>query len=126
MAFFMPRVIWFEIPIEKSERAIEFYKKVFGWKIERWQGGMEYYLVTTGEQKEPGIDGALMIKTQGMDKTVNTISVPSVDEYPKKIVASGGKVIVPKRAIQGMGWFAYAMDTEGNAFGIMQNDPNAK
>jgi predicted enzyme related to lactoylglutathione lyase len=27
--------------------------------------------------------------------------------------------------IPGMGWLAYCKDTEGNIFGMMQNDPNA-
>jgi hypothetical protein len=28
-------------------------------------------------------------------------------------------------AITGVGWLAYAKDTEGNIFGMMQNDPAA-
>jgi predicted enzyme related to lactoylglutathione lyase len=28
--------------------------------------------------------------------------------------------------VPGVGWLAYFKDTEGNIFGIMQNDPNAK
>jgi predicted enzyme related to lactoylglutathione lyase len=28
--------------------------------------------------------------------------------------------------IPGMGWLAYCKDTEGNIFGMMQGDPNAK
>ena len=33
---------------------------------------------------------------------------------------------MPKSAIPGVGWLAMALDTEGNAFGIMQADANAK
>jgi len=33
---------------------------------------------------------------------------------------------VPKMPIPGVGWLAYAKDTEGNIFGIMQPDANAK
>jgi predicted enzyme related to lactoylglutathione lyase len=29
-------------------------------------------------------------------------------------------------AIPGMGWFALCMDTEGNKFGIMEEDANAR
>jgi predicted enzyme related to lactoylglutathione lyase len=43
-----------------------------------------------------------------------------------KITAAGGKVITPKMAVPGVGWMAYCLDTEGNQFGIMQSDPNAK
>ena len=52
----------------------------------------------------------------------NTVDVPSVDEYVDKVTASGGKVIMPKQAIPGVGYMAYLQDTEGNTFGIMQMD----
>jgi len=47
------------------------------------------------------------------------------DEFAKKIVDAGGKVVRAKTAIPGIGWFAYCVDTEGNVFGIMQSDPKA-
>jgi hypothetical protein len=31
-----------------------------------------------------------------------------------------------KMPIPGVGWLAYVKDTEGNLFGMMQNDPNAR
>ncbi len=31
-----------------------------------------------------------------------------------------------KQAIPNVGWFAYCTDTEGNLFGIMQADPEAR
>ena len=34
--------------------------------------------------------------------------------------------VVPKMAIPAVRWLAYAHDTEGNIFGIMQFDPAAK
>ena len=40
----MSRVIHFEIPASDTERAAEFYRKAFGWKIEKWPGPMEFWL----------------------------------------------------------------------------------
>jgi hypothetical protein len=57
--------------------------------------------------------------------TVNTINVSSVNEYAKKIVDAGGKVLTPRTAIPGVGYFSYCVDTEGNVFGIMENDLKA-
>jgi predicted enzyme related to lactoylglutathione lyase len=57
---FVPRVIHFEIHADDPKRAVEFYKKVFGWKISKWEGPAEYWLVTTGDDKQPGINGAIM------------------------------------------------------------------
>jgi uncharacterized protein len=33
---------------------------------------------------------------------------------------------MPKTAIPGVGYLAYCSDTEGNVFGLMQADKNAK
>ena len=54
------------------------------------------------------------------------IGVPSVDEYAAKVEKLGGKIIVPKKAVPGMGYFAICMDTENNSFGIWQMDQTAK
>ena len=48
----MSRVIHFEISADDPERAVKFYEKVFGWKIDRW-GPVEYWLATTGPMTSP-------------------------------------------------------------------------
>ena len=121
----MPRVIHFEIPADQPERAAKFYGDVFGWSFQKWEGPMEYWLVSTGEEGQPGINGGLMRRSQESPAVVNTIDVPSVDDYVAKIERSGGKVVAPKIAIPGVGYMAYAVDPDGNSFGIMQNDPSA-
>lgn len=121
----MPRVVHFEIQADDPERAVRFYEKVFGWKIKKWEGPVDYWLVTTGEPGQPGIDGAIMRRTNH-GTTYNTIDVPSVDEFTKAIEKAGGKVVMPKTAVPSVGYMAYCADTEGNVFGIMQEDPSAK
>ena len=121
----MPRVIHFELGVDDPERAIKFYQAVFGWKIEKWDGPDDYWLVTTGEESQPGINGALMRRINS-ETTINIIDVPSVDEFVDKIVKSGGKVLQPKITVPGVGYAAYCIDTEGNRFGLMQSDPSAK
>jgi predicted enzyme related to lactoylglutathione lyase len=122
----MPRVVHFEIDAKKPERAVKFYEKVFGWKIKKWEGPVEYYLISTGKETEPGIDGGLSRRTESEPSTVNTIDVSSVDEFIKKVEANGGKIIRPKRAVIGVGYMAYFEDPEGNVFGIMESDESAK
>lgn len=122
----MPRVIHFEIPADDPARAISFYEKVFGWVIQKWEGPTEYWLITTGPASEPGIDGGLARRTDPTTCTENTIGVASLDEYLQRIEANGGKIIRPKAAVPGVGWLAYCEDTEGNRFGLMQEDPTAK
>jgi predicted enzyme related to lactoylglutathione lyase len=121
----MPRVVHFEIPADDPERAAGFYEKVFGWRIEKWEGPMDYWLVVTGESGTPGIDGGIAPRQPGAVVT-NTIDVPSVDDYVKRITDAGGEVVVPKMAVPGVGWLAYLKDTEGNLFGIMTSDMEAR
>jgi uncharacterized protein len=131
----MNRVVHFEIHADKPERAIEFYKKVFGWKFEKWGGasmeGMAYWIVTTGPDKEEGINGGLMkrekpVKGDSIIAYVCTMHVKSLEGALKKITAAGGKIVMGKMPIPGMGWYAYCKDTEKNKFGVMEYDKSAK
>lgn len=122
----MGRVIHFELNAENPERAVEFYTRVFGWKINNWGGPQDYWLINTGPDDQPGINGAITRRTTSGDTTVNSIDVPSVDDFVVKITKNGGKVLTPKMPIPGIGYFCYCQDTECNTFGIMQADPSAK
>jgi hypothetical protein len=52
--------------------------------------------------------------------------VPDVEAFARSVEEAGGKVVVPKMAIPGIGYQIYCLDTEGNIFGIHQADPSAK
>jgi predicted enzyme related to lactoylglutathione lyase len=124
----MPRVVHFEIYTDDPDAVRPFYQDVFGWKFQKCEGGpIEYWLVTTGDDKESGINGGLTRPREGQNPgTLNTIAVPSLDESIKKIEQCGGKIRVPKMAIPKIGWLAYAQDPAGNVFGIIEPDTNAK
>ena len=122
----MSRVIHFEIPASDPERAANFYKKAFGWKIEKWPGPMDYWMVTTGADGAPGINGGLLRKQAPTVATTNTIGVESVDGALAAVQGAGGKLVMPKTPIPTIGYFAYCEDPEGNLFGVMQADANAK
>ena len=121
----MSRVVHFELPADDPERAIAFYEKALGWKFVKWEGPMEYWLVKTGPEDQPGIDGALAPREDPDTGIVNTIDVKDLDAMVEKVVAAGGAVVRPKMAVPGVGWMAYCQDTEGNLFGMMQDDPTA-
>ena len=126
----MARVIHFEIHAENPERAIAFYTNTLGWTFTKWQGPTPYWLVTTGPDGEPGINGGLILRQCAIDGQaviayVCTVGVTNVDEFVAKAVANGGTLAMPKFAIPTIGWLAYCKDTEGNIFGMIQNDPAA-
>jgi predicted enzyme related to lactoylglutathione lyase len=118
----MPKVVHFEIPADDPERAAKFYEDVFGWEINRWEGPFDYWLVTTGPDDEPGINGAIMTKEMG-DAIRNTIGVESFDEFAEKIQENGGKMLTEKANIPGIGDMGAFQDTEGNVFVIMEPEP---
>jgi predicted enzyme related to lactoylglutathione lyase len=122
----MPRVVHFEIPSDDPDRAVRFYSGVFGWKVEKWKGPQDYWLITTGASGEPGIDGAIMRRQDMLGVVTNTVDVPSVEEFTGRVTANGGSVLVPKMTVMGVGYLAYCQDTEGNTFGVMQSDESAR
>ena len=101
----MSRIIHFEIGAVDTDKIIKFYKDVFGWEFKSWGGPMEYWLVSTGDKKSPGIDGGVF-KSKGEAVTVNTIDVDNVDKMIAKIESHGGTITVPKMPIIGtvMDW----------------------
>lgn len=129
----MNRPIHFELHSNDPARDSKFYEAVFGWKFNKWDGPMEYWLASTspdgahGASKEHyGIDGGMMKSQDGQPRTVNTIEVADVDAMAMKVSKAGGTIVVPRMAIPGVGWLVYFTDPTGNIVGIMQTDANAK
>jgi uncharacterized protein len=127
----MPTIVHFDIPADDVERAKKFYTDLFGWKIEKWSeartGDMEYWTVTTTDESgNKGLDGGIMKRQNPQHQVTNSIDVKSVDEYSSKVQQLGGKVVYPKMAITGTGYFAGCLDTEGNSFGIFEYNASAK
>ncbi|MGN7178112.1 VOC family protein [Cytobacillus sp. SAFR-174] len=131
----MGRLIHFEVHADDMERAKKFYGEVFGWSFQDWSeyAGMPYYGAVTGNDEEPGINGALMQRQGpplGANQAINgyscTIGVEDYDAAEGRILENGGTVALPKYALPGMAWQGYFKDTEGNIFGIHQPDANAK
>lgn len=121
----MSRVTHFEIPADDPERAIRFYETVFGWTIEKWDGPIEYWLIITGPEDQPGIDGGLARREDPEIGVENMIDVSNLEESLENVTTNGGKVIRPKIPVPGVGWVAYIKDTESNIFGLMESDPDA-
>ncbi len=121
----MSRIVHFEIPADDPERAIQFYESVFGWRIEKWEGPIEYWLIMTGPEDEPGIDGGLARREDPATTIENFIDTKDLDASLKAVAAQGGEITRPKMAVPGVGWVAYIKDTEGNIIGLMQSDQAA-
>lgn len=126
----MDKVVHFEIPADDMERAKHFYGSIFGWEITDMPmpGGMKYMSVVTapvGPNRRPveagAINGGMIQRSEAMRAPILAINVPSIDESMQKVAAAGGKIVVPKMEMGGMGYYAYAADTEGNVIGLWED-----
>jgi len=122
----MNRLTHFELATNDIEKTAAFYRAVFGWQIQKWEGPIDYWLVTTGDEGTPGIDGGLMEAGGGLNGTINTIEVDDLDAAIAKVLAHGGEIISEKQPIPGVGYQAYFKDNTGIIVGLHQPDTTAR
>lgn len=125
----MERVVHFKIQADSIQRALRFYKDVFGWRSEKHRGDRSW-LILTDDGQVSGFNGLISAreKTYGSDKTatyIYTVGKLSFYQVLSAIVKNGGQILSPRKEIPGVGWLAYCKDTEGNTFGIIQKSENS-
>ena len=124
-------IVFFDIPAGDVEKIKKFYSELFGWKIDRLPGPLEYYSVMTvpaDEKRIPiraGVNGGLYAKKDAQDpqmakQQINYVWVESIDEYSKKIEKLGGKIKIPKTEVPGRLRWALAVDPDGTYFGLVE------
>jgi predicted enzyme related to lactoylglutathione lyase len=121
----MATIVHFEIPSDNIERSKKFYHELFEWKIDKWSGSdstMEYWMITTTDDKgNEALRGGMMKRQNPQQGITNFIGVDSIDDYSSKVQQLGGKIVVPKTPVSGMGFFAVCLDTENNSFAIWES-----
>ncbi len=112
-------IVHIEIPTlkSKSKDAAEFYAKTFDWKLEHapefdyWQfaseGGPGGGFIEVGGESNAKINEPVVYI--GTDDIAGTLS---------QIEANGGKTVMPKTEIPGIGWFAHFTDPAGNRMAL--------
>lgn len=122
----MPTIVHFDLPADDIGRAQSFYASLFGWTFERYAGPIEYYAIgTTNDDGTPGIGGGMGPRGAPGQQMMNYIGVPSVADYLVRVEGLGGAVLLPRTTIPSIGYLAVCRDTEGNAFGLFEEDPGA-
>ena len=121
----MGRVVHFEIHASDLDRAERFYRDVFSWEVQKFDGPIDYRLINTGPKSETGIDGAIVERRGSSDGDaviayVCTIQVDDINATEEKVKGSGGEQVVDRHEIPDVGQLAYFKDTEGNIFGALQ------
>jgi predicted enzyme related to lactoylglutathione lyase len=117
-------LVFFAIHADDLPRTQRFYEQVFGWRFEAW-GPPGFFLIATGDEKDPGIQGALqkrheVVAGQQMTGFECTIGVSDIDATARAVVASGGKVVLPKCEIPTVGYLIKIQDPDGNVVCVKQ------
>ena len=121
----MGRVVHFEIHASDLDRAERFYRDVFGWDVQKFDGPIDYRLLNTGPKSQTGIDGALVERRSSADGDaviayVCTVEVDDIAATEEKVKAAGGEQVVDRQEIPEVGQLTYFKDSEGNIFGALQ------
>jgi uncharacterized protein len=120
----MPTFVHFDLPADDIGRAKAFYGSLFGWSFQKAEGvPMEYHMIaTTALDGSPGIAGGMGSRGAPDQQIMNYVGVPSVATYLDRVVQLGGTVVMPRTPIPGVGSLAICQDTEGNRFGLVDDD----
>src|SRR3954465_9550836 len=99
----------FAINADNIDRAKAFYEKVFGWKFAAW-GPPGFYQI-----EGTGVMGALQGRRDLVKgtRTVGfecTLAVSSIDATEKAVLASGGKILLARSVIVGVGTLMFFQD----------------
>jgi predicted enzyme related to lactoylglutathione lyase len=125
----MNQLSHFAINADDVDRARRFYEAVFGWTFQPF-GPPGFYRIHTADGKPPGPMGALqqrreLVPGRSMSGFECTVAVDDVDAVARAVTASGGRVVMDKTAIAGVGELIFFEDPEGNLAGAMRYDPGA-
>jgi predicted enzyme related to lactoylglutathione lyase len=121
----MPTITWFDIPADDTGRAKAFYENLFSWHIEPFPGVSreDFWMLSTGGN---AIGGDLYRREDPEQRMTIFIDVSNAEEYAKRAVQFGGRVVVEKTAVPGRGYYIICEDTEKNRFGLWESDPAAR
>jgi uncharacterized protein len=131
----------FAINADDLDEARRFYQAVFGWTFRAW-GPPGFFQIDS--ESGPGIaaggsDGvgagtvaaALQTRRELLPgvRTVGfecTFSVSDVDATAKLVLDHGGKILMERTTIAGVGHLVWFADPAGNVVGAMQYDSDAE
>lgn len=109
-------IVHIDLAAHDPAASSKFYADVFGWKISH-DSNFDYYMYSV--QGGPG-GGFIKVGEQGTQAgdIVPYIDVSDIEAKLKEIEAAGGKTLLPKTEIPGIGWFAQFMDPGGTRMAL--------
>jgi uncharacterized protein len=114
---------YFDLTVRDVSAARRFFESVLGWHFERFPMPYEYWRIQAGAAGEPGIDGgigALADAPIAQGGPMTQLTVPDLDAALARVSAAGGRVVEPRMAIPGIGWYATCAEPGGLMFGLIE------
>jgi hypothetical protein len=136
----MGLIAHFAINADDVSATRRFYEKVLGWTFTAWGPPGFYHISADDTEPRAGagadadaapIIGALQKRrellpgrpTNGFECTV---AVADVDDVARAVTANGGRMLMERSTIAGVGDLIYFADPSGNVLGAMRYDPTAE
>jgi len=115
------RWVWGELFADNVEAEKTFYQEVFGWQYENYGSGKDAYtLIRVNGRPIAGI--VHYTKPPDAERSARWLalmSVPDVTRAAEQVAATGGKVLVQPKSLQGRGEISVLSDPEGALFGVI-------
>jgi uncharacterized protein len=121
------KLVHFDIPCEDLDKMAAFYRAVLGWKIEPY-GGEEfgdYHAIDPTPGDESEVKGGMGSKGAPDQVPMNYYETDDLEAVNGRVLENGGRVIMEKMPVPGMGYFSVCLDPEGNVFGNWISDEGA-
>src|SRR5262245_56608412 len=116
----MNELTHFAINAEDVPAAVRFYESVFGWEFERY-GEYEFFRSHSAGPAVCAIQGRREliagVRTTGFECT---IAVDDLDRVADAVTAAGGRIVMEKSAIPGVGELLFFSDPDGNVAGAIR------
>ncbi len=121
------RFVWYELMTKDKDKALEFYKGLFGWNVNEYDMGElgKYPMIGVGET---WLGGVVTLRQENVPPHwIAYVTVPDVDAAARKTEQLGGKVYVPPTDVPNVGRFTVIADPQGAAImpfkGTGENPP---
>jgi uncharacterized protein len=115
------QMVHVEIPAGDTSKAREFWSGLFGWQWQEVPGPTEYHMTRFSETSGGAVYAPDPANKRGARVYFDVDDITAATAKVGELGGEAGEAM----PVPGMGWFSINKDTEGNEFGLWQNDESA-
>ena len=113
---------WNELATTDVDRALEFYRELFGWELEDMEGSpMRYVMIRNGDRSNGGIRPLAEMEKGVPPHWLPYFATAAVDDTAARADELGGRVLMPPVTVPA-GRFAPIADPQGAVFAVFEGD----